>query len=133
MIIPDWRVASTVDYFPTGKTALNLAVYREPAPVEDANSSFLLNTGASLNAAWLLTDKVTARASASYVNGTYELILPGLPQRIDDTLSGSLSLSYTPVRMATIDVGLQAGSRDSTFSVNDYSFHSFFVGVRADF
>jgi exopolysaccharide biosynthesis operon protein EpsL len=123
----------TADYFPTGKTALTLAVYREPAPNEETNSSFLVNAGANLNAAWLLSDKITARASASYVQGTYELILPGLPQRIDDTLSGSLSLSYTPVPMATIDVGLQGGNRDSSFQTNDYDFHTLFIGVRADF
>ena len=76
---------------------------------------------------------MTARASASYVQGTYELILPGLPQRIDDTLSGSLSLSYTPLPMATIDVGLQGGSRDSTYSVNDYAFHSVFRGRAGGF
>lgn len=123
----------TVDYFPTGKTALTLAVYREPAPPEDVNSSYLVNDGANLNAAWMLTNKVTARATASYVQGTYELILPGLPQRVDDTVSGSLSLSYNPLPMATIDIGLQAGSRDSTYSTYDYSFHSVFMGVRADF
>ncbi len=123
----------SADYYPTGKTALTLAVYREPAPVEEVNSSFLVNTGANLNAAWLLSDKITARASASYVQGSYELILPGQVQRVDDTASASLSLSYTPVPMATIDVGLQAGDRDSTYSAFDYAFHSFFVGVRADF
>jgi hypothetical protein len=122
-----------MDYFPTGKTAVTLAVYREPAPVDDANSSFLVNAGASLNAAWLLSDKVTARAAASYVQGTYQLILPGLPQRVDDTLSGSLSLSYTPLPMTTIDLGLQGGNRDSTFSSNNYAFHSVFMSVRADF
>ena len=123
----------SADYYPTGKTVLTLAVYREPAPVEEVNSSFLVNTGANLNAAWLLSDKIIARASASYVQGSYELILPGQIQRVDDTVSGSLSLSYTPVPMATIDVGLQAGSRDSTYPSVDYGFHLFFVGVRADF
>jgi exopolysaccharide biosynthesis operon protein EpsL len=124
---------ATVDYFPTGKTALTLAIYREPAAVDQVNSSFLINVGGNINVAWLLSDKVSARASASYIEGTYQLIQPGLPQRIDDTLSGSLSLSYTPLPMATIDIGLQSGNRNSTFPSNDYSFHSFFLGVRADF
>jgi exopolysaccharide biosynthesis operon protein EpsL len=124
---------ATVDYFPTGKTALTLAVYREPAAVDEANSSFLINAGANLNAAWLLSDKITARASVSYVEGTYQLIQPGLPQRVDDTRSGSLSLSYTPLPMATIDIGLQGGDRNSTYSNNDYAFHSVFMNVRADF
>jgi exopolysaccharide biosynthesis operon protein EpsL len=123
----------TADYFPTGKSALNLTVYREPAPLEDVNSSFLLNTGASLNAVWRITDKVTTRAGASYVNGVYDQIVAAGLQREEDTLNGSLSLSYTPVRMATIDVGLQAGRRDSNISVNEYTFHSVFVSVRADF
>jgi exopolysaccharide biosynthesis operon protein EpsL len=124
---------ATADYFPTGKTALTLAVYREPAPVEEVNSSFLVNAGANLNAAWLLTDKITARAAVSYVKGTYDVIAAGIPQRIDDTLSSSLSLSYTPVPMATIDIGLQGGSRDSTIPADDYTFHAVFVSVRADF
>lgn len=123
----------SADYYPTGKTALTFAVYREPAATEEVNSSFLINTGANLNAAWLLSDKITARVTATYVQGSYDLILPGQLQRIDDTVSGSLSLSYTPVPMATIDVGVQAGSRDSTYPAFDYGFHSFFVGVRADF
>jgi len=123
----------TADYYPTGKTALTLAVYREPTPVEQNNASFQLNTGAILNAAWLLTDKITARAGASYVNANYEVIVAGQQNRIDDTLNGSLSLSYTPVRMATIDLGLQSGRQNSTIPVNDYTFHSVFVSVRADF
>jgi exopolysaccharide biosynthesis operon protein EpsL len=124
---------ATVDYFPTAKTTLTLAVYREPAPTEDANSSYLVNVGTRLNAAWLLSDKITARASASYVEGTYSLILPGVPQRIDDTSSILLSLSYTPMPTATIDIGLQGGNRNSTYPNYDYAFHSFFMGVRADF
>ena len=53
--------------------------------------------------------------------------------RNEDKLSGSLSVSYVPVRVATIDLGLQAGSRDSNIPVDDYIFHSVFVSVRADF
>jgi hypothetical protein len=35
--------------------------------------------------------------------------------------------------MATIDIGVQAGRRDSNMPDDDYSFHSAFVSVRADF
>jgi exopolysaccharide biosynthesis operon protein EpsL len=123
----------TADYYPTGKTLLTVAVYREPTPVEQNNASFQLNSGASLNAAWLLTDKMTARAGAGYVNANYDQIVAGQQKRIDDTLNGSLSLSYTPVRMATIDLGLQSGRQNSTIPANDYTFHTVFVSVRADF
>lgn len=127
----------SADYFPTGKTALNWAVYRELGNSDDLNASYQINTGTSLGTAWLLTSKITLRANGSFENRSFEgdtgLVIPGLVQRDEDTLSGSLSLSYAPVRMATIDVGLQTGRRDSNIPVNDYTFHSVFVSVRADF
>lgn len=124
---------ATADYFPTGKTSLSLAAYREPASTEETNSNFLVNTGANLNGAWLISDKVTARAAVGFVQGAYEQIAPGTTQRVDDTWSGSLSLSYTPLTMATIDIGLQGGNRDSTIPFQAYAYHSFFASVRADF
>jgi exopolysaccharide biosynthesis operon protein EpsL len=123
----------TADYFPTGKTAINAAIFREPAGVEDANSSFRLNTGINVNAAWLLSDKTTVRAGVSYVNGDYDQIVPGSLKRNDDDTNGSLSVSYSPIPMATFDAGLQVGRRNSTIDALDYTFRSVFVGARADF
>ncbi|MDP3584455.1 MAG: putative exosortase B-associated extracellular polysaccharide biosynthesis transporter EpsL [Thiobacillus sp.] len=132
---PTGRVS--VDYLPTGKTMLTWALYREISNTDDLNASYQLNTGTSLGAAWLLTSKITLRANGSFENRTSEgdtgVVTPGLVQRDEDTLSGSLSLSYAPLRMATIDVGLQAGRRDSNTPDNDYTFRSVFVSVRADF
>jgi exopolysaccharide biosynthesis operon protein EpsL len=126
----------SADYFPTGKTVLNLAVYRELGNSDDANATYSVNTGTSLGAAWQATDKITLRANASFENRDYQgdpgAVVVGTT-RNEDSLSGSLSASYAPVRMATIDLGWQAGSRDSNISVDDYSFHLFFVNVRADF
>jgi exopolysaccharide biosynthesis operon protein EpsL len=127
----------SADYYPTGKTLLNGAIYREIANSDDINATFQLNTGTSLGVAWLAAAKITVRANARYENRAFEgdsgFISPGAQQRDEDILSGSLSLSYAPVRMATIDVGLQAGRRDSNIPVNDYTFHSVFLSVRADF
>lgn len=127
----------SADYFPGGKTAITWAVYREISNSDDVNASYQLNTGTSLGAAWLISNKLTLRANGSFENRKFEgetgYILLGTPRRDEDTLSGSLSLSYTPVRMATIDVGLQAGRRDSNLNYNDYKFHSVFGSVRLDF
>ena len=77
------------------------------------------------------------RANATIENRSFEgdtgVVVLGTPQRDEDSLSGSLSLSYAPVRMATIDAGLQAGRRDSSIDDNDYRFHSVFVRVQAGF
>lgn len=127
----------SADYFPTGKTMLTWALYREISNSDDLNASYQLNTGTSLGAAWLLNSRITLRANGSLENRTSEgdtgVVNPGLVQRDEDTLSGSLSLSYAPSRMATIGVGLQTGRRDSNTPVNDYTFRSVFVSVRADF
>ncbi len=128
----------SADYYPTGKTMLNWAIYREIANSGDINAIYQLSTGTSLGAAWLTTPKITLRANASFENRSFEgdtgiPLPPGLVQRDEDTLSGSLSLSYIPVSMATIDVGLQAGRRDSNISGNNYTFHSVFFSVRGEF
>jgi exopolysaccharide biosynthesis operon protein EpsL len=123
----------TADYFPSGKTALSLALYREPAGVEDANSSYRLNTGISLNGAWQATDKITLRAAASYVDSDYEQLQTSSVKRNDDTADGSVSVSYSPLPLLTLDVGVQAGRRVSSISALDYTFHSAFVSARLDF
>lgn len=127
----------SADYFPTGKTILSWAVYRELSNSDDLSATYQLNTGTRLSAAWLATAKVTLRAEASFENRSFEgdtgLVVPQLQQRDEDTLEGSLSMRYAPVRMAAIDVGLQAGRRDSNVAINDYRFRGVFVSVRADF
>ncbi|NDP47073.1 MAG: putative exosortase B-associated extracellular polysaccharide biosynthesis transporter EpsL [Sulfuriferula multivorans] len=127
----------SADYYPTGKTALNWAVYRELGNSDDINASYQINTGTSLGAAWRATSKITLRTNVSYENRSFQggagFAPPGLVQRDEDTLSGALSMSYAPVRPVTIDLGLQAGRRDSNISANDYTFNMFYVSLRADF
>lgn len=127
----------SADYFPTGKTALNWAIYREIANSDDLNATYQVNTGTSLGAAWRATGKITLRADVTFENRSFQgdtgLVVTGLQQRDEDTLGGSLSMRYAPVRMAIVDVGLQAGRRDSNMTANDYKFHGAFVSVRADF
>ncbi len=129
----------SADYLPTGKTLLNAAVFREIANSDDANASYQLSTGASLGAAWQATSKLTLRASAQAENRRFEGdtgLFPGLPQRDEDTVSGSVSLSYAPQRWATVDVGVQAGERQSNvpfYAANAYRFRAVFVSMRLDF
>ena len=126
----------SADYVPTGKAVLNLAVFRELGNSDDTNATYSLNTGASLGAAWLATTKITLRASASFENRDYQgdpgVVLVG-DTRNEDELKGSFSISYVPLRMASIDLGWQAGSRDSNISDEEYSYHLFFASVRAEF
>jgi len=124
----------SADWYTTGKTLLSLAAYREPGGATDINASSLLKTGASLNGVWLMREKWRLNLGATYENRDFKGD-PGTTQlqRNDDTLGSSLSVSYTPHRAVAIDLGARAGSRDSNFTGEDYSFHSLFANVRADF
>ncbi|OYZ55801.1 MAG: hypothetical protein B7X81_13550 [Hydrogenophilales bacterium 17-61-76] len=124
----------SADWYATGKTLLSLAAYREPGGATDINASSLLKTGASLNGVWLMREKWRLNLGATYENRDYKGD-PGTTQlqRNDDTLGSSVSVSYTPHRAVAIDLGARAGSRDSNFTGEDYSFHSLFANVRADF
>lgn len=124
----------SMDYFPAGKAMLNWAVYREISNSDELNAYYVLRTGGTLGAAWLVTNKITLRANATLEKRNFEgeTIFVGT-QREEDAQSATLSLSYVPVKMATIDLGVQTGRRDSNIPVNDYTFRSVFVSLRADF
>lgn len=126
----------SADYAATGKTTLSAAVYREVSNADLLDATYQVNTGTSLGAAWRATPKITVRASAAFENRTFEgdSGVPGAgDQREDDTVSGTLSVGYSPIEAATIEVGVQAGQRDSNVSAYSYEYQGAFVSVRGDF
>lgn len=129
----------TADYALTAKTRVNWSVYRELANSDDINASYQLSTGTSLAGIWQATSKLAMRANASWENRSFEGDtgqLPGWPRRDEEIVSGTLSLSYAPHRLATLDLGVQAGQRESNvpfYSGYDYRFRAVFASLRMDF
>ena len=124
----------SADWYATSKTLLSVSAYQEPGGASDINASSVLRRGMGVNGAWLIREKWRLNAGTTFENRDFKGD-PGttLPQRNDDTLGASLSLSYTPIRAVSMNVGVSAGRRDSNISVEDYKFHSLFASVRADF
>jgi hypothetical protein len=132
---PDYSSFSgrmTADWYATGKTLLSVSAYRELGVAGDINATSVLKTGASVNGVWLMREKWRLNAGLTYENHDYRGD-PGTVQRNDDTLGESISLSYMPTRAVSVDLGVRAGRRDSNVNVEDYTFHSLFANVRADF
>lgn len=123
------------DWFPTGKTLVNAAVYRELAGTTDTNSSAVLKHGVALNGVWLMREKWRLDVGASYENRDFrgDPDISGGPQREDDTVQGSLSISYTPISQLSLGAGVQSGYRDANVPGSSYQFNSVFVRARADF
>ncbi|MCA1977673.1 MAG: outer membrane beta-barrel protein [Thiobacillus sp.] len=125
---------ASADWFPTVRTLLSIVAYQELGGATDLNASSVLKKGASLNGVWLFREKWRLNAGATFENRAYKGD-PGTTatQRNDDTLGGSLGVSYTPIDAVSIDLGLQAGRRDSNFSGENYSFRTLYLNVRGDF
>ena len=127
----------TADYFPTGKTILSLSLYRELSAASEISSSYRLATGASLNAVWTITPKISLRGGLSDETAEFQgdpgFYLLNLPVRVDKTQEASLSLNYEPLRSTVFALGVQTGQRESNYIFRDYNFNSIFANVRVDF
>lgn len=124
----------TGDWYATGKTLLSVSLYQELAGAQDINATSVLKKGASVNGAWLIREKWRLNAGVTFENRDFRGDMgAGLPQRTDDTWGTSLSVNYAPIEAVSIDFGVSSGRRDSNTSVYEYTFHSAFVNVRADF
>jgi exopolysaccharide biosynthesis operon protein EpsL len=126
----------SADWFPTGKTLVSGAVYQELGGATDINASSVLKRGVSLKGVWLVREKWRMNAGVSYENRDFRGdpgTVPGLVRRNDDTVNGNLGLSYMPIQAVSIDLGIQAGRRDSNIAVEDYAFRTVYLNVRGDF
>lgn len=126
----------SADWYATGKTLLSVSIYQEPGGAQDINASSVMNTGGSVKGVWVMREKWRMNAGMTFENRDFR----GDPdpaalgtQRNEDTWGASLSLSYIPIQTVSLDVGANAGRRDSNYPAEDYEFHSLFVNVRADF
>lgn len=126
----------TGDWFPTAKTLLSSTLYQELGGTSDINASAVLKRGARLDAVWVLREKWRMNAGINFENRDFRGdsgLVPGLAQRNDDTFGSSLSVSYTPIRAVSLDIGVQAGRRNSNFVNEEFSYRTVFANVRADF
>jgi exopolysaccharide biosynthesis operon protein EpsL len=126
----------TGDWFPTVKTLVSATLYQELGGSSDINASSVLRRGVKLDGVWLVREKWRMNTSLKFENRDYRGdpgTVPGLTRRNDDTLGGSLSLSYAPTRILKVDAGLQGGRRDSNIASENYDFHAIFANVQVDF
>ena len=83
-------------YAPRGKISYGAAVWREFAPIDSPGVSTTLNKGASLQASWAASDKITVDASAAYERRDYtaRVVLPGARDLTDALRTASLRASW---------------------------------------
>lgn len=127
---------ASADYAITAKTFANLSVFRELSGADEDNANTRLVTGFRLAGVWQINSWFGLRGNAGYERFDYRndpgFVLGSTPRRVEDNFSGALSLSYSPLRQLTVDVGLQTGSRDSNITNGSFEFLTTFASIRGE-
>ena len=129
-----WDVSHTL----TGKVNLSASAYREVAPIDDLDSTYVKATGVSFNPAWNITSKVTLRAGVGYEErdymGSSALPFPFIGEdRNDDSTLANVALVYTPTQKSLMELKYQGEKRESSTNNQGYSFNSINFLFRYDF
>lgn len=125
------------DWYVSGKTAFNLAVYREIGAYEDTTASYTLNHGVALSGSWLPSAKTTLTLRAIHdqrsFDGDPDFIVSTDPVRQDKVNSLQASINYAVLRKVAVGLTLQAGERTSNRALQEYRYYSGMVNLRGEF
>lgn len=109
----------------TGKTSVNVAVWRETSSLRTEVSSYVLSKGISISPSWRATSKVTLNGLVSFSNddfkGTNKVNQTlGLPKRDDDIRLYRIFAKWDPRQFVSLTLGYANEERDSSDDVRDF-------------
>lgn len=118
-------IRGTLTWLATGKNQVDLAAWNEIDAYDDLTTSFTVSKGLSLGSSWNLTTKLGVSTQLKHLKrdflGDPGLLLFPQPTRQDTVNSASLSVSYQPIRAASISASVQTERRSSNRALVDYS------------
>lgn len=122
----------------TGKINLITSAYREVAPIDDIESTYVQVTGVNFSPSWSLTSKTSLRAGLGYEERDYLgsggfFIANNNEVRSDISKTASLSLIYTPTYKSLIQLQYLGEKRDSNINNQEYAFNNLNLSLRYDF
>lgn len=128
---------AAAEWMVTGKTSIDLALYRDIGVVENNTASYSLNQGMALSADWRPTAKLAFIGRAVRERQTYEgdpgFVLSNAPTRQDDVTHLQFEAQYKVLRKTRLGLVLQHGERQSNQALAGYGFNSAHVSVRSEF
>ena len=115
-LLYDWAV--------TGKTALNLTLFREIGATDELTAAYVVSNGISVTPTWTPTAKVSVQGTLSYILRDYQddpgFVIAAGPQREDRVRTASLTTTYLPLRSLQLSLTLQKQRRSSNIPSNEY-------------
>ncbi len=119
---------------PSGRLSLTTAVRREVGVYQDFASSYYLSDGVSLQPAWQMTNRVSARLAYDWQRRRYEgAIFPGLPQRREDLQSARASVDWLPDDRLAVNLAYQRDERDANQRGRDFVSDQWSLNLRLNF
>jgi exopolysaccharide biosynthesis operon protein EpsL len=109
----------------TGKTSVDVSVWRESSTLYDEITSYVLTKGVSIQPVWSATPKISLQGEIAYTNddfkGRDDIVVPlGGESRDDDTWLYAVSANWDPRRFLRVSVGYAREERDSSIAIRDY-------------
>ena len=111
----------------TGKTALELATWRELTGFEDFSGNYMRTTGIGLFPAWSVMPKLVLQGKAAYQTRDYigdSAFTPTAGQREDQERLFQIAAVWTPLRLTKLIVAIETGDRKSNQPLADYDYQS---------
>jgi hypothetical protein len=124
---PTWRFS--YKWEPTGKTALEAALWRELTGFEDLSGNYMRSTGVGIFPAWSVVPKLVLQGKAAYQTRIYLGDLGTSAGREDQERVFQVAAVWTPLRMTKLIFAVETGDRNSNQALADYEYHS--VGLAA--
>lgn len=122
----------------TGKTKLDLSVFRETSSLNDQITTYVLSQGISLRPVWSVTRKISLEGQLAYTNDDFKgeddaRQALGLQKRKDDTWIYGVSAKWTPRDFMSVRIGYRGENRDSTVNTEDFDDNQVDAEVRFTF
>lgn len=122
---PTWRLG--YEWKPTGKTALEMAVWRELTGFEDFSGTYMRTTGIGIFPAWSVLPKLILQGKAAYQTRDYlgdSSFSPTAGQREDQERLFQIAAVWTPLRLTKLIMAVETGDRNSNQALADYQYRS---------
>ncbi|HET9580630.1 MAG TPA: XrtB/PEP-CTERM-associated polysaccharide biosynthesis outer membrane protein EpsL [Usitatibacter sp.] len=124
---------ATYTWTPTGKTTIATSIYRDIAPLEDIQSSFVLVTGVTVRPQWDVTSKVSVRGDLEYAKWDFHgdpLIGNSFQHRVR---TAGVGLIYKPTTKIMLQGSYTHEVRTSTLATGDYKVDTALLEARVGF
>lgn len=109
----------------SGKTRLDLSIWRETSSLNYEVINYVLTKGISIQPVWSVTPLITLRGIFSYKNDDFKAqnSTPGLgsANRDDDTYQYGIRAGWMPRRNIDLSLDYKRSKRDSSINTRDYT------------